>query len=63
LIKVNVSVPYPELEFAASRAGDPAESAPQYSGAPHAEGELSVVALLTDVELETAVTVSTEVVV
>jgi hypothetical protein len=61
LFSVNVSVLYPELEFAASRTGDTAVNEPQYSGAPHPEGELLVVVLLTDVVLERDVTVSTDV--
>ena len=66
LFSVNVSVLYPELEFAASRTGDTTVNEPQYSGAPHPEGELLVVVpagrvLLTDVVLERDVTVSTDV--
>jgi len=61
LISVNVSALYPELEFAALRAGDSAANAPQYSKDPQVVGELSVAVLVTDVALEREDTVSTDV--
>ena len=63
LVNVNVSVLNPELEGTATRAGDFAVNAPQYTGAPHEEGVLAEVTLLTEVALEVDVTVATDVVI